>query len=72
MKYWIVDAFTRERFKGNPAAVMLVEEFPNTMQEIAAEFNLSETVFVKRLDINKYHIRWFTPTMEVPLCGTEH
>jgi PhzF family phenazine biosynthesis protein len=69
MKYWIVDAFAKEKFKRNPAAVMLVEEFPTHMQKIAAEFNLSETSFVKYVDSNKYHIRWCTPTMEVPLCG---
>lgn len=65
-----VDAFATEVFKGNPAAVVLL---PNalpeeTMQQIAAENNLSETAFV-RLDMIPFEIRWFTPTTEVDLCG---
>lgn len=68
---WIVDAFTQEPYKGNPAAVMIVADFfSDTMcQSIAAEMNLSETAFVKVLDNNRFHIRWFTPTVEVKLCG---
>ncbi len=71
MKVWIVDAFTSEPFKGNPAAVILVDEFPKDKicQALAAELNLSETTFVKPLEDNKYHIRWFTPLTEVELCG---
>ncbi|HEY8561812.1 MAG TPA: PhzF family phenazine biosynthesis protein [Pyrinomonadaceae bacterium] len=65
-----VDAFTTEVFKGNPAAVCpLTEWLPaETMQKIALENNLSETAFfVKNGDL--YEIRWFTPTIEVNLCG---
>ncbi|MDJ1305836.1 MAG: PhzF family phenazine biosynthesis protein [Candidatus Midichloria sp.] len=71
MKFWIVDAFADRPFVGNPAAVFLVQEFPSTsvMQSIAAEINLSETAFVKRLGLHHYHIRWFTPNSEAPLCG---
>ncbi len=65
-----VDAFTSKAFGGNPAAVVPLESWlpANTMKAIAAENNLSETAFfVKEGD--RYHIRWFTPTIEVNLCG---
>ena len=65
-----VDAFTSKPFGGNPAAVVpLTEWLPTeTMFKIAAENNLSETAFfVKEGD--RYHIRWFTPEVEVNLCG---
>lgn len=70
-KIWIVDAFTDEPYKGNPAGVMLVEEFfeDARCQAIAAELNLSETAFIKPLKENHFHIRWFTPTVEIKLCG---
>lgn len=67
---WQVDAFCREVFSGNPAAVC-VTSFPlpeNVMQNIAMENNLSETAFVVE-DKNSYSIRWFTPVCEVDLCG---
>jgi PhzF family phenazine biosynthesis protein len=65
-----VDAFTRQRFAGNPAAVMVFDEFPAdaAMQAVAAENNLAETAFLVR-DAGDYRIRWFTPSTEVPLCG---
>ncbi len=65
-----VDAFTSEVFKGNPAAVVPLEKWPDdkTMQNIATENNLSETAFFVRED-NLFHIRWFTPLCEVDLCG---
>jgi PhzF family phenazine biosynthesis protein len=65
-----VDAFTRRRFAGNPAAVMLMAEFPedSVMQAVAAENNLAETAFLVA-DGDQYRLRWFTPTVEVPLCG---
>lgn len=71
MKYFVVDAFTDRPYKGNPAAVFIIDEFPEdeTCQNIAAEINLSETVFVKHLDTNRFHIRWFTPKVEIKLCG---
>ncbi len=71
-----VDAFTGQPFKGNPAAVCLLEEtLPDeTLRAIAAEMNLSETAFVRRLDEPgaaepRFALRWFTPQVEVPLCG---
>jgi len=68
-KIWIVNAFTHGPYSGNPAAVMVVDEFPTDMQQIAAQMNLSETVFVKKMASDHYHIRWLTPTVEVKLCG---
>jgi PhzF family phenazine biosynthesis protein len=65
-----VDAFTSRIFGGNPAAVMLMERFPDdqVMQKIAAENNLAETAFLVP-EGRHYRLRWFTPTTEVPLCG---
>lgn len=65
-----LDAFTTRLFSGNPAAVMPFERFPDdaVMQAIAAENNLAETAFLVR-EGNDYRLRWFTPLVEVPLCG---
>lgn len=65
-----IDAFASCRFSGNPAAVMLFENYPEAglMQALAAENNLAETAFLVP-DGGDYRIRWFTPTVEVPLCG---
>ena len=66
-----VDSFTTEPFRGNPAAVCLLEKEADAdwMQAVAAEMNLSETAFVWRREGSGYSLRWFTPTVEVPLCG---
>ncbi len=71
MKFWTIDSFTNQAFKGNPAGVCIVEKFPdiNLMQQIANEINLSETTFVVHKTAGQYDIRWFTPTTEVELCG---
>ena len=65
-----VDAFTDQRFAGNPAAVCVLDAWlpEATMQAIAAENNLAETAFVVP-NGERYDIRWFTPTAEVALCG---
>ena len=65
-----VDAFTARPFAGNPAAVCLLEEERDEqwMQAVAAEMNLSETAFVRPLK-EGFELRWFTPTVEVELCG---
>ena len=65
-----VDAFTTEAFRGNPAAVCLLDQAidDERMQTIAAELNLSETAFVVEGD-DGFGLRWFTPTVEVVLCG---
>jgi PhzF family phenazine biosynthesis protein len=73
MEYQVftIDAFTQKPFCGNPAATVLVDEFPDRelMQKIAAEINLSETAFARKIEPNFFHLRWFTPEAEVPLCG---
>jgi PhzF family phenazine biosynthesis protein len=65
-----IDSFTNEPFRGNPAAVCLLDEPLDEarMQAIAAEMNLSETAFVVPGD-GAYDLRWFTPKLEVVLCG---
>ncbi|MGK7393032.1 MAG: PhzF family phenazine biosynthesis protein [Candidatus Cyclobacteriaceae bacterium M3_2C_046] len=65
-----VDAFASKVFAGNPAAVCPLDSWLDTdiMQKIAAENNLSETAFLVR-EKDQYQIRWFTPLMEVDLCG---
>jgi PhzF family phenazine biosynthesis protein len=71
IKIYQVDAFTDKLFSGNPAAVCPIgSEWPDdsVMQNIASENNLSETAFILNRN-NKYHIRWFTPAVEVDLCG---
>jgi len=67
-----VDAFTDRRFAGNPAAVCVLAEPADElwMQNVAAEMNLSETAFARRLETgSKFNLRWFTPRVEVDLCG---
>ena len=65
-----LDAFTTRRFAGNPAAVMVLDRFLDdaVLQAIAVENNLAETAFLVR-DGDDYGLRWFTPAVEVPLCG---
>ena len=69
-KIYQVDAFTDKLFHGNPAAVCPLEEWlsDDIMQKIAMENNLSETAFYVR-EGDRYRLRWFTPTVEVDLCG---
>lgn len=73
MPFFQVDAFADRPFTGNPAAVMPLDRWlPNeTMQSIAAENNLSETAFTvpSHDEHTDYELRWFTPAVEVPLCG---
>lgn len=71
MKTYFVDSFTGEKFKGNPAAVCIVESNldSTTMQSIATEIGFSETAFIKQVVNNTYSIRFFTPKIEIPLCG---
>jgi len=70
MKYHIIDVFTDRLFSGNPAGVCLLDTWlpDSLLQSISAENNLSETAFlVKQNDY--YDLRWFTPSIEVDLCG---
>jgi PhzF family phenazine biosynthesis protein len=68
--FFQVDAFATRRFTGNPAAVLSLDGFPDdaVLQAIAAENNLAETAFLVREGFD-YQLRWFTPVLEVPLCG---
>ena len=70
MKQYLVDAFTDKVFSGNPAAVCVLDAWPDDqlMKNIALENNLSETAFVVKEPAG-YHLRWFTPTDEINLCG---
>ena len=69
-KIFQIDAFAEKVFEGNPAAVCILKKWPkdDLMQKIAMENNLAETAFVVRSD-NQFLIRWFTPEVEVDLCG---
>lgn len=69
---YIVDSFTDEAFKGNPAGVCLAEKEldDHLMLSIAQELNLSETAFLEKTENESlYNIRYFSPKMEIPLCG---
>ena len=70
MQYHVLDVFTDKLFGGNPAGVCLLNKWlpDDVMQNIAAENNLSETAFVVKQD-GYYDLRWFTPTLEIDLCG---
>lgn len=69
--FYQVDAFASEQFAGNPAAVCVLESWPENrlLQSIAAENNLAETAFFTKNDDGSFHLRWFTPSFEIPLCG---
>ena len=70
MKYFVVDAFTDEIFRGNPAGVCILTNWleDELLQNIAAENNLAETAFIVKNGKN-YDLRWFTPKTEIELCG---
>lgn len=70
MKVFVVNAFTKNRFGGNPAAVVPLPEWlpAETMQQMAMQHNLAETAFVVPEE-GDFRIRWFTPAVEVDLCG---
>ena len=71
LRMFQVDAFTAERFRGNPAAVIPLQTWlpDELMQAIAAENNLSETAFFVREADGAFHIRWFSPLTEIDFCG---
>ncbi len=66
-----IDAFTDKIFGGNPAAVCPLDHWPSdeVLHNIAVENNLAETAFFIHQEGNKYHLRWFTPEIEIDLCG---
>ena len=70
MTIYQVDAFTDKPFSGNPAAVCILDELQDEswMQNVAREMNLSETAFLHK-QVEGYNLRWFTPAVEVELCG---
>ena len=70
MKYYVVDAFTKEHFSGNPAGVCVMEKWKSNdiMQKIGFENNLAETAFLVE-NHDHYDLRWFTPEVEIDLCG---
>jgi PhzF family phenazine biosynthesis protein len=70
LRYFVVDAFTDRPFSGNPAAVVPLTDWKEDgwLQSVAMEMNLSETAFVANED-DGYRLRWFTPKVEVALCG---
>lgn len=71
MHIWLVDAFTDRAYGGNPAGVMIVPDFFEEILciKIASELSQVETAFVKILDEGYCHIRWFSPSREVKMCG---
>lgn len=71
MRLHVVDAFTGTAFAGNPAGVVLLDEpaDPKWMRTVAAELRHSETAFVEIGGDGPKNLRWFTPTVEVDLCG---
>lgn len=66
-----IDAFADKLFAGNPAAVCPLDEWleDEILQNIAIENNLAETAYFVKLDTGRYHLRWFTPEIEMDLCG---
>lgn len=66
-----IDAFTEELFRGNSAAICPLEKWldDETLQNIAVENNLAETAFFVQLSEDHFHLRWFTPEIEMDLCG---
>ena len=70
-RFFQIDAFAERSMAGGPAAVMPVDAFPadEAMQAIAAENNIAETAFIVATAPGVWNLRWFTPLLEVPLCG---
>ncbi|MGM0789788.1 MAG: PhzF family phenazine biosynthesis protein [Bacillota bacterium] len=66
----IINTFTKQAFKGNPAAVCMLSEEKETnwMQKVTREINLPTTVFINFTD-GEYYLRWFTPSNEISICG---
>lgn len=72
MRFLQIDAFTDVPFRGNPAAVVFLDDRePEAvwLQQVATEMNLSETAYLRRLEDGDWSLRWFTPAVEVDLCG---
>lgn len=69
--FFQVDAFSNKAFGGNPAAICILNSWldNDVLQKIAAENNLSETAFLVPVTPGNYELKWFTPTIEIDLCG---
>jgi PhzF family phenazine biosynthesis protein len=70
LKIYVANAFSKKKFAGNPAAVVPLNDWldDSLMQQVAAQNNLAETAYIIP-EGTDYHIRWFTPSVEVDLCG---
>lgn len=70
MKISLINTFTEQAFKGNSAVVCFLNEVKDSswMQEVAKELNIPTTAFINSLN-NEYHLRWFTPLIEIPIYG---
>ena len=71
LPFYQIDAFASKPFEGNQACIMPLETFlpDETLQAIAAENNVAETAYIVPAGEGVWTLRWFTPTVEVPLCG---
>lgn len=70
-QFYLINAFTEEKFKGNPAAIVFLREIRSEewMKSLAKELNQPITTFILKENGNNYKLRWFTPTKEIELCG---
>lgn len=73
---YVVNAFTKDIYGGNPAAILFVDDFPETAQEIASTLNQPMSMFLRAASTNdvdatsaSYNVRWWSPEKEVPICG---
>ncbi|WP_155591052.1 PhzF family phenazine biosynthesis protein [Lysinibacillus cavernae] len=71
ISYFIINTFTKELYKGNPAAVCLIDSAMSEgiMQKIAREIPVPTTAFVTKIKDDAYSLKWFTPEIEIPICG---
>ena len=71
LPFYQIDAFASKAFEGNQACVMPLEAYLSDakLQAIAAENNVAETAFIVPAGEGRWELRWFTPAVEVPLCG---
>lgn len=70
ISYWLINTFTNELYKGNPAAICLLDEevSEETMQKIAKEIPVPTTAFIEKKQV-EFTLKWFTPNRQIPICG---
>jgi len=70
ISYWLINTFTNELYKGNPAAICLLDEevSEETMQKIAQEIPVPTTAFIEKKQV-EFTLKWFTPNRQIPICG---